>query len=265
MKNFEAAKELFKDSVDPFFYFDSINAEIARTKLQEAIGDISLPLIFIVGEPGVGKSQMLHVMHQATALRATTVLIDHPFFNANDILKALYTRAGLHYDSSKDDVSCFAELIEAYESRLCTLFIDEAQLLNDEQFEMIRLLSDTNVFQFVLAIHTKEAMQLLKKPSFKTRKKLVLEYGNLEENEVLRYIQSLLMNQMLGDIALMFSKNDAKVIARYAKGNFRTIKRFLYTLMKLLDYAQVNHLSKYQNINSCLLTMAALDIGLIRD
>jgi len=55
------------------------------------------------------------------------------------------------------------------------------------------------------------------------------------------------------------------VIARYAKGNFRTIKKFLYTLMKLLDYAQKKNLSKYRTLNSCLLTMAALDIGLIND
>jgi len=63
----------------------------------------------------------------------------------------------------------------------------------------------------------------------------------------------------------MFSSGDAKAVGRYAKGNFRTIKKFLYTLMKLLAYAKKHGLNKYQKINGCLLTMAALDIGLIND
>ncbi|WP_151897986.1 hypothetical protein [Sulfurospirillum diekertiae] len=127
------------------------------------------------------------------------------------------------------------------------------------------VLSDTKLFQFVLAMHKDEGIILLNKKQFKTRTKLVIEYGNLEENEILRYIQTLLMGHMHGDIALMFSTHEAKVIARYAKGNFRTIKKFLYTLMKLLDYAQQKNLSKYRKLGSCLLTMAALDIGLIDD
>ena len=42
------------------------------------------------------------------------------------------------------------ELFEAYVGTLCTIFIDEAQLLNDDQFEFLRILSDTKLFQFVL-------------------------------------------------------------------------------------------------------------------
>jgi hypothetical protein len=114
-------------------------------------------------------------------------------------------------------------------------------------------------------MHKDEGMALLAKKQFKTRSKLVIEYGNLDENEILRYIHTLFMGHTHGEIAMMFSKNEARVIARYAKGNFRMIKKFLYTLMKLLDYAQKKGLSKYRKLNSCLLTMAALDIGLIHD
>jgi len=246
MKDFEAAKEFFKDTVDPSFYFDSISAEIARNKLKDAIGDPSIPLIFIVGDPGVGKSHIMRVMHYSASVNATSVLIEHPFFDPRDLFKELYEARGMPFDK-------------------CTIFIDEAQLLNDEQFEFLRILSDTKLFQFVLAMHKDEGMALLAKKQFKTRSKLVIEYGNLEENEILRYIHTLFMGHTHGEIALMFSKNEARVIARYAKGNFRMIKKFLYTLMKLLDYAQKKGLSKYRKLNSCLLSMAALDIGLIHD
>ena len=58
---------------------------------------------------------------------------------------------------------------------------------------------------------------------------------------------------------------DAKKIAKYTDGNFRTIKKFLYVLMKLLNYAKVNGIKKYQKIHPDLLMMTALDLGMIND
>lgn len=265
MKDFEAAKEFFKDTVDPSFYFDSISSEIARNNLKDAMGDSSIPLIFILGDPGVGKSHMMKVMHQTAILSSTPILIEHPFFDSRDLLKTLYEARGIPFDKSKSLGEFMDELLAVYVGSFCTVLIDEAQLLSNEQVEFIRILSDTKLFQFVLAMHKEEGLALLEKKQFKTRSKLVIEYGNLEENEILRYIQTLFMGHTHGEIALMFSKNEARVIARYAKGNFRMIKKFLYTLMKLLDYAQKKGLSKYRKLGSCLLTMAALDIGLIHD
>lgn len=265
MKDFEAAKEFFKDTVDPSLYFDSISAEIARNKLQETIGNPAIPLMFIMGDPGVGKSHMMRIMHHATALKTPTVLIEHPFFSPTDLFKELYAAKGIFFDEKKSHKEFLNELLEAYAGTLCTIFIDEAQLLNNDQFEVIRLLSDTKLFQCVLAMHKAEGVVALNQKEFKTRTKLVIEYGNLEENEILRYIQTLLMGHMHGDIALMFSKNEAKLIARYAKGNFRIIKKFLYALMQLLDYTQKKNIAKYQKLSRCLITMAALDIGLLDD
>jgi len=264
-KDFEAAKELFKDSIDPSFYFDSISAEIARTKLIETIGDINTPLIFIVGDPGVGKSHMIRVMHHATALRSISILIEHPFFDSRDLFRYLYAARSLAFDKTKSQAEYLDELFEAYIGTPCTIFIDEAQLLNDDQFELIRILGDYKLFQFVLAMHKNEGLVLLQKKQLKTRNKLVIEYGNLAENEVLRYIQTLLMSHMHGEIALMFSKRAIKRIVYYTHGNFRTIKKFLYLLMKILAYVQENNLSKYRKLNRCLLTMTALDAGLIHD
>ncbi len=265
MREFEAAKELFKDAIDPSFYFDSISAEIARKKLQEGIGDESVPLIFIVGDPGVGKSHMMRFMHHATAVRSLTVFIDHPFFEPKDLFKQLYEVRGMEFSPHKTQGEMLEELFEAFVGLRCTIFIDEAQLLNDDQFELIRILGDYKLFQFVLAMHKDEGVRLLRKKQFQTRSKWVIEYGNLDEHEVLRYIQALLMSHSYGDIACMFSKSEAKIITRYTHGNFRTIKKFCYTLMKLFAYAHKNNLAKYRKMSRCLLTMSALDIGLIHD
>lgn len=265
MRDFDAAKELFKDIIDPKLYFDSISAEIAKNKIEEAIYERNAPLIFIIGDPGVGKSYILRLINQHISGKQLTVFIDHPFFDKRDLLKMLYDAKGLAFNKDINFNSLKDDLLKAYEGTNHTIFIDEAQLLNEEQFELIRIMSDTKVFQFVLSMHKEEGALILQKKHFKSRTKIVIEYGNLEEGEILRYIQSMLISHMHGEIASMFSKTEAKVIGRYAQGNFRTIKKFLYTLMKLLSYAKKHGLAKYQKINSCLLTMAALDIGLIND
>lgn len=265
MRDFDAAKELFKDTINTEYYFDSISAEIARNKIEEAIYERNAPLIFVIGDPGVGKSYILRVINALISQSQLTVFIDHPFFDKRDLLKMLYDAKELPFDKDINFNTLKDELLKAYQGTNHTIFIDEAQLLNEEQFELIRIMSDTKVFQFVLSMHKEEGALILQKKHFKSRTKIVIEYGNLEENEILRYIQSSLVAHNHGEIASMFSKNEAKIIGRYAKGNFRTIKKFLYTLMKLLSYAKKHGLSKYQKINSCLLTMAALDIGLIND
>jgi len=265
MRDFEGAKELFKDTINPLFYFDSVSAEIAKNKIEDAISERNAPLIFVIGDPGVGKSYILRVINQKVSQNQLTVFIDHPFFDKRDLLKMLYDAKGLDFNKEINFNSLKDELLKEYTGTNHTIFIDEAQLLNEDQFELIRILSDTKVFQFVLSMHKEEGALILQKKHFKSRTKIVIEYGNLEESEILRYVHSILIANSHTEIATLFSKNEVKVIGRYAQANFRTIKKFLYTLMKLLAYAKKHGLSKYQKINKCLLTMAALDIGLIDD
>lgn len=265
MRDFDAAQELFKDNIDLTFYFDSINAEVSRNKIEESILERNAPLIFLIGDPGVGKSYILRFLNDKISKTQLTVFIDHPFFDKRDLLKMLYDAKGLVFDKETNFNTLKDELLRAYENCTHTIFIDEAQLLNEEQFELIRILSDTKVFQFVLSMHKEEGKVLLEKKHFKSRTKVIIEYGGLEANEVLRYVQSLLIVYSHGEIATLFTKQHAQKITFYTKGNFRTIKKFFYVLMKLLGYAKKNGLQKYQSINSCLLTMAALDLGLIHD
>lgn len=265
MRDFEAAQELFKDNIDLTFYFDSINAEVARNKIEEAVIERNAPLIFLIGDPGVGKSYILQLLNNKISKKQLTIFIDHPFFDKRDLFKMLYDAKGLAFDKEIDFNTLKDDLLQAYENCTHTIFIDEAQLLNEEQFEFIRILSDTKVFQFVLAMHKEEGRIILEKKHFKSRTKVVIEYGGLEANEVLRYIQSLLIAYAHGEIATLFTQKHARKITAYTEGNFRTIKKFLYVLMKLLAYAKKNGLQKYQAVNACLLTMAALDLGLIHD
>jgi type II secretory pathway predicted ATPase ExeA len=263
MRDFENAKEIYKDIIDTKFYFDSISAEVAKTKIESAISEKNAPLVFVIGNPGVGKSYMLKLLNEEIKHRHLTVFIDHPFLDKRDLLKLLYEAKGLEFNKEINFNTLKEELVKEYKETTPTIFIDEAQLLNKEQFELIRILSDTKVLQFVFAMHKEEGREILQKKHFKSRTKAIIEYGELDSNEVYRYIQSSLISHSFSEIALMFSKKDAKKIAKFCNGNFRTIKKFMYVLMSLLDYAKKNGLKKYQKINNNLLLMSALELGLI--
>ncbi|MDD3463342.1 MAG: ATP-binding protein [Sulfurospirillaceae bacterium] len=265
MRDYELAKEVFKDIINPDNYFDSMSAEIAKSKIEESIKERNAPLIFVTGDPGVGKSYILRIIEKKIKDTQLTVFIDHPFFDKRDLLKMLYDAKGLEFNRETNFNTLKDELLKAYQGTNHTIFIDEAQLLNEEQFELIRILSDTKVFQFVLSMHKEESAVILQKKQFKSRTKVIVTYGNLDKNEVLRYIQNSLVTHSCQEIASLFSKRDANIIAKYTSGNFRTIKKFLYTLMKLLDYAKKQGIARHQKVSKLLLMMAALDTGLIND
>ncbi len=265
MRDFEAAGFLFRDDLNPRYYFDSSSAEITKSKIKEAIDEKNASLIFLIGDPGVGKSYILKILNDKIKNRQLTILINHPFFDKRDLIKLLYEAKGMEFDREISFNALKDKLVKEYKDTIHTIFIDEAQLLNEEQFELIRILSDTKVLQFVLSMHKEEGSIILNKKHFKSRTKVIVNYGKLDTNEVYRYIQSSLMANSYSEIATMFSKSDAKKITKYCDGNFRTIKKFLFILMKLLNYAKLNGLKKYQKLHKDLITMTALDLGLIND
>ncbi len=265
MRDFEAAGVLFRDDINTRYYFDSSSAEIAKNRIQDAIQERNAPLIFLIGDPGVGKSYILKLLNEQIKQKQLTVFIDHPFFDKRDLLKFLYEAKGMDFDRDISFNTLKDELIKEYKDTTHTIFIDEAQLLNEEQFELIRILSDTKVLQFVLSMHKEEGSAILEKKHFKSRTKVVINYGNLDSNEVFRYIHSTLISNSFAEIATMFSKNSARQITKFCSGNFRTIKKFLYVLMKLLNYAKKNGIKKYQKLHPDLIMMAALELGLVHD
>ncbi|ACZ12431.1 ATP-binding protein [Sulfurospirillum deleyianum] len=265
MKNFEIAKSVFKDSIDTSFYFDSTSAELVRKTLIETLKEKKHDVLFLLGEPGVGKTHTLLMLHHSPLFVLESVFMDNPCFEWHELFLKLYTLKGLPFDETEAQEVHEVFLYELYAEEKCTIFIDEAQLLSERQYEILARLVRLKSFQCVFALHKEDEKKVLSQPLLKPFVAKSIVYGMLHERELYRYLQAQLMAHSQGEIALMFSIRDAKKIARYAKGNFRTIKKFFYALFKLLDFAQKNDKSKYTTINRCVLTMTALDIGIIRD
>ena len=140
--------------------------------------------------------------------------------------------------------------------------LDEAQLINDETLEFIRILSDSRLFWIVCAMHEEEGKAILEKSHFKSRPHKMIELGKLSAKESAVYIDTQLIFSKDKSI-LEFHQKHAKKIYALSNGNFRYLKKLIYTEFSLLHEAQEMGLKRYQEPSKCLLNMAAIDTGLI--
>ena len=264
MNHFADAKKLFYDDFDLSGYFDSLTFEYAKKQLIEAMKTHEVPLVFVLGNPGTGKSFLLNYVHQKVTSVKVAKYFTHPYFDEKEFLETLLSLAGKNIEHNEYSTEqLISRLKRAFGGLEYTVFIDEAQLLTEDQVELIRILSDQKIFQFVLAMHKKEGNYILSKDHFRSRtnKKIILE--GLTGKEIERYIQSRLLSNNFSDIASLFKPSHIKFIKEYSQGNFRTTKKIVKTVLEILNIANRENYTKYSKLNKATLTMSAIDIGLI--
>ncbi|NPA73582.1 MAG: ATP-binding protein [Epsilonproteobacteria bacterium] len=265
MKDYTNAKKLFEDTLDIPSYFDNTSAETVKRNIETAIEEKNVPLVFLIGDSGIGKSYILRYISENLKKKHLSIFIERPSFDKKEFLKILYEKKGAYFNPSESFNLLKERIVNLYKHSVHTVFIDEAQHLNEEQKEIVKIFSDTKVFQFILAVRKDSQEKILKSERFESIKKSIVRFDGIYAEEVYRYIQNTLKNNGFSEISSIFSKKDSKIITKYCDGNFRTIKKFIYSLLSLLEYADSNGLKKYSKINGCLLKMSALDIGVIDD
>lgn len=264
MRDFAAAARLFEDRVDRSDYFDAASSEVAKTTLLRLIDEPERKLLFLLGEPGVGKTKMLHTL--AGHLRQgpeprLVVHLSEPFFEPDAFLRRLAREAGMEEEEEADRLK--ARVTERYRAHEHLIMIDEAQLLEEPTLEFLRILADTKAYRILLSMHRREGEEILAKPHFRGRSHRVVEMGALEREEVGEYLRTLLRREGFEEIAAMIDAAAAGRIHRYASGNFRQVKRMAQTLFELMEHARRNGLRKFSRPNGCLLEMAAIDLELV--
>lgn len=264
MNHFAEAKALFYDDFDLSGYFDSLTFEYAKKELIETMRAHEVPLIFLLGNPGSGKSFLLNYVQQKVSSVKVAKYFTHPYYDEKEFLATLLSLAGPNVEPGDYSTEqMISRLKHSFGGLEYTVFIDEAQLLTEDQVELIRILSDQKIFQFVLAMHRKEGDYILSKPHFRSRttKRILLE--GLSDKEISRYIEHRLLSANLSDVASMFTPAHARFIHTYSEGNFRTTKKLLKTVLEILNIASREGYNKYSRLGKPTLTMAAIDAGLI--
>lgn len=264
MYPFSEAKTLFYDDFDLSGYFDSLSFEYAKKQLIDAMRTHEVPLVFLLGDPGTGKSFLLNYIQQKVTSVKVAKYFTHPYFDEKEFLATLLSLAGPNVEPGEFSTEqLISRLKRTFGGLEYTVFIDEAQLLTEEQVELIRILSDQKIFQFVLAMHRKEGDYILSKDHFRSRTTKRIELEGLSDQEILRYIEHRLLSANFSDIASMFKKPHARFIERYSRGNFRSSKKIIKTVLEILNIANREDYKEYSRLNDTTLTMAAIDAGLI--
>jgi len=207
----------FRDRVDINDYFSHFNFEIVKEEILSSKNN----LIFLLGAPGSGKTFMINYLL-------------YKFPDKFQIYKNLD-----NIDKNK------------------TLLIDEAQLLNENELEKIRIKSDEGV-QVLFAMHLKEGEKIINKPQFYSRYFQKIYMKPLNYEDFFKYVYKKFSKY---DKEYLINQNMIKKIYKFSKGNFRLGKKIIFTSLNLLDFSLRNNL-KYKKIDKCILTMSLIELGI---
>ncbi|MGD9970659.1 MAG: AAA family ATPase [Sulfuricurvum sp.] len=264
MSTWIRAAERFEERRESGDYFEMQSALSATEKIRTLLKDSFRQLVFLIGEPGSGKSFLLNHLHTVWKEERDMLLIETPFITPVELLKKLLLHKG--GEMHGDDLEALrAEAIERYRDSDHLIMIDEAQLLSTETKEFIRILSDTKAFWFIIAMHQSEGEAILRAPHFKSRPHKIIELSSLTKAEAKNYLHRELgrsgFSEIISDITPKLI-DQAYLISR---GNFRNFKKVFFHLFHLLHYTNTHNQTRYLRPTECTLTMAAMDAELIHD
>ena len=261
MADFVQIAKVFEDRVDGIDYYETRATIKLKSELQETLENETRQLLFLIGVPGSGKSVFLHQLPKI--LRDYEVIgFNTPFFEPVDFVKTLIKRKCQTIKGHSLE-ELIQKAIDLYSQSEGIVTIDEAQLLSKEMVELLRILADSKAFWFLMAMHEHESRKILQEPQFSSRLHKVLRMEPLESVEVVEYISKELLK--IG--AYAFEKEISSRLGRYlyklSHGNFRDLKKILNKMFLLMDCAVKSDNKKYQHPSKCLVTMAAIDGGIL--
>lgn len=261
MSKWSEIAKYFEENSHSKIYFESQSSAKALKQIQTIVKNHFPQMIFLLGEPGTGKTFLLNHIANHYKDEKFCLMMENPFLTPQELLRRMLTFVGVD-PKDKDVESMRLEAIKAYENRPHIVMIDEAQLSHAPLREFIRILSDSKVFWFLIAMHTKEGESLLKNPHFFSRAHQVIYMGSLDKDEFSPYIKQVLKDSNHLDTIINIENFLINGIEKYAKGNFRNFKKLCYEFFLLLDYAYNNDRIDYTKPSPKLLEMAAIKAGL---
>ena len=263
-------KDVFIDEDESLNFVNLDNSISCYNKIVLALKK-PLKLILFYGKPGSGKTFLLNKIANDLKEDKSLIFFPHPFFSEATFIEALCEQI---YGKKLEDINNFESFIKFYSKDFSskdeilknqmTVILDEAQLYPTELIEKIRLMADTRMFKFLFTIHKTENEDILAKDYFQTRIWESIELSSADVNEIIIYLQRKL-SQKKYDKYLKFEKKDYECAYSFCCGNLRTLNKIMYKFYEICEYYEQYQPSKLSGdkANTMILTMAALDAGLI--
>jgi len=156
--HFSLRDEPFGVSPDGRFFLETEQHREALATLYYGISQ-RRGFTLLIGQAGLGKTSVLVQLLQRLEGEAETAYLPHPFFDSSNVLESILTSLGLDTTPSlAQNHRLFYEfLMKTHRTgKTCVVVIDEAQNLNRDTLEAIRMLSNfetptEKLVQFVMS------------------------------------------------------------------------------------------------------------------
>jgi replication-associated recombination protein RarA len=267
INRYEAAKNVFVDSIDIDDYIELSSSVVAYEKLRHSM-DKPLKMILLFGKPGTGKSILLNRIKEKLKYQKEIYYFDTPAPSEKEFFYKIF-HILTQKELPKNTEVNFSALIDFCKglrgSREITILLDEAQMYDAEVMEKIRLLSDTRAVKFVVSLHKTEDEDLIAKDHFKSRIWEVIELKNASKEDQTSYIHKKLLKKNLFEIANSIKVKDMKFIHQLTDGNYRECNKLMFTIFEICEFYDKNEPGKldYSHIPKKIIEMAALKLGYI--
>ena len=264
---FSDAKNVFVDEntdgnelVGEYILLDGVKEAYKRVtaSLQKP-----LKIILLYGEPGSGKTAMLRRLY-ANLKDSDKNVLYYPiptFAKINELKRVLAEYSNLTPMGDPTFYEIMELFKEKFEKESFIILLDEAQLYNDIEMEYIRLLSDTKIFKFLVALHKISDEHLTAKSHFQSRIWEQIELIPLSMEEFRFFIERKLIGQNLNHIISMLPQKAYKMIHGFTRGNIREGMKFLYRLFDFYEFLEKERPSDvdYKKIKIRHIEMVAID------
>ena len=241
-------QEPFSTSPDPGFFFGSEGHRSALCRLQIAIA-LKRGMSVMAGEIGTGKTTVSRRLSQVLAEDENVVfrMILNPYFRTEkQFLSRMAGAFGIPVAKGGMTALDYMEAIERYlfalgveENKTVVLLIDEAQILPDFVFEVLRILLNYETNQFkILQLVLVGQMELLPRitamANFWDRVAAKVLLKPLEAGEVRGLIEARLRHAGYRGQESMFTSEAVELISEYTKGYPRRINLFCHNVLEYM-------------------------------